>query len=138
MKPVIILVAGLAAGAVAAAPPAMKPGLWEVTMSMEMSGMPQSMPATTVKHCYRPEEVKDLRKTLPKQQGDCQVSDWKQTGNTASWKMSCSGQMPMTMTGNMTYDGDRYGGVIRATLNHGGQTMNMTQKIDARRLGDCP
>lgn len=138
MKRVLILVTGLAAGAVGAAPPAMKPGLWEVTTSMEMPGMPQAMPPAKMQHCYRPDEVKDLRKTLPEQQkANCKTSDWKQSGNTATWKMSCGGEMPMTMTGSMTYDGDRYGGVIKATMDHGGQKMNMTQKIDARRIGDC-
>lgn len=99
--------------------------------------MPPSVPPTRVQHCYRPEEVQDLRRTLPPQNADCTLSDWKQSGNTATWKMSCGGEMPMTMAGTMTYAGDRYHGVIQATMNRGGQTMRMTQRIDARRLGDC-
>lgn len=137
MRRLLLAVAGLAAAAAGAALPAMEPGFWEITVRMEVSGMPQSMPASTFRRCYRPEEVKDLRRTLPDQKGDCTVSDWKQSGNTASWKTRCGGEMPMTLSGNMTYHGDRYGGVIEATMNHGGQSMSMTQKIDARRIGDC-
>jgi hypothetical protein len=137
MKRGFLLVAGLTAGAVGAAPSEMQPGLWEVTMTMEMAGMPQAMPPTKMQQCYRPEEVQDLRKTVPQREENCKLSDWKQSGNKVSWKMNCSGESTMNLVGNMTYAGDRYNGVIKSTMNYGGQSMDMTQKIDARRIGDC-
>lgn len=139
MKRVCVLCLGLVASAVAAAPPVMKPGLWEMTLSMEMSGMPQGMrsiPPTTTRHCYRAEDIKDLRRTVPKQK-NCKVENWKQSGNTVSWRMSCSGTSITTMTGSVTYSGDSYSGVGKATMNMGGQTVHMTQKYQARRIGDC-
>ncbi|BAU47499.1 hypothetical protein SVA_0920 [Sulfurifustis variabilis] len=140
MRRLFMLLAGVAAGGMAAAaPPAMKPGLWEITTSMEMPGMPRSMPPTKIKRCYRAEEVQDLRRTLPEQQkANCTTSDWKQSGNTVNWTVSCGGDTPMTMTGSMTYAGDRYSGVSRMRMSQGGQVMHMTQKYDARRIGDCP
>ena len=140
MKRVFVLFAALAAGAVGSAPPHMKPGLWETTVSVEMSGMPpgmpQSVPPTTVQHCYRPKDTKDLRSTVPKK-SNCAVSDWKETGNTVTWTMKCSGAAAMTMTGKMTYNGDRYSGVGKATMDMGGRSMQMTQNFQARRVGDC-
>lgn len=106
-------------------------------MTMEMAGMPQAMPPTKMQQCYRPEEVQDLRKTVPQQKENCKLSDWKQLGNKVSWKMNCGGESTMSLVGNVTYAGDRYNGVIKSTMNHGGQSMDMTQKIDARRIGDC-
>jgi hypothetical protein len=139
MKRVCVLCLSLVAGAVAAAPPAMKPGLWEMTLSMEMSGMPQGMqpmPPTTTRHCYRAEDIKDLRRTVPKQT-NCKMEHWKESGNTVSWRMSCSGTAMTTMTGSVTYSGDSYSGVGKATMNVGGRTVHMTQKYQARRVGDC-
>lgn len=136
MKRLAVFIAGLTLSAVCLAAPRMTPGLWEMTSSMEGAGMPQ-MPPTKFQHCYRPEDVKDLRRTIPEKNKDCQVSDWKESGNTVTWKMSCTGKAPMTGTGRITYAGDRYEGVNKITMAHGSQSMTMTQKYVARRLGDC-
>ena len=107
-------------------------------MSMEVQGMPGGMPATKLQHCYKAEDIKDLRKTVPKQTNSkCDVADWKQSGNTVTYSMSCSGPTAATMTGNMTYAGDRYSGSSKISMNQGGRMMHMTQKFDARRIGDC-
>jgi len=133
LLPILVFV-----GTVGAAPPPMKPGLWEMTMSMEMQGMPGGMPATKLQHCYKAEDLKDLRETVPKQTNSkCHVADWKQSGNTITYTMNCKGPTAMTMTGNMTYAGDHYSGSAKISMNQGGQMVNMTQKFNARRLGDC-
>lgn len=136
MRRFLVLLAGLSAGGVVAASPVMKPGLWEVTTSMEVQGMPKGMPPMKTQHCYRPEDVKDLRKTMP-EQANCKVDDWKQSGNTVTWKTSCSGEMAGTMTGSIKYAGETYSGVNKFNLSRGGQSMQMTQKFDARRIGAC-
>jgi hypothetical protein len=41
----------------------------------------------------------------------------------------------MKGTGSMTYQGDRYSGVNRMTMNQGGQAMTMN--YSGRYLGDC-
>jgi hypothetical protein len=104
MKRIFLLLSMLAViNAVGAAPPPMKPGLWEMTISMEMQGMPGSMPATKLQRCYKAEDLKDLRETVPKQTNSkCHVADWKQSGNTITYTMNCRGPTAMTMPGNMT------------------------------------
>jgi hypothetical protein len=142
MKYVLIVFAVSAASTAGAAPPMMKPGLWETIVSVEMSGVPgmpkgmQSAPPTTVRHCYRASDTKDLRGTLPKQ-SNCEIANWKESGKTVTWTMNCGGPSAMTMTGSMTYAGDSYSGVGKATMNMGGQSMQMTQNFKARRVGDC-
>ncbi len=37
----------------------------------------------------------------------------------------------------LTAAGDRYNGAIKSTMNYAGQSMDMTQKIDVRRIGNC-
>ncbi len=35
----------------AAAPPSLQPGLYEISVQMEMKGMPMKMPASSFRHC---------------------------------------------------------------------------------------
>lgn len=138
MKRIAIFVAGLVLSAAIAAAPRMTPGLWEMTMSMEGAGMPQGMtPPMKFQHCYRAEDLKDMRNTVPEKNPNCTISDWKESGNTVTWKMSCTGKNAMTSSGRITYAGDSYTGVNKMTMNHGGQPMTMTQKYTAKRVGDC-
>lgn len=136
MKRAVVLLVGVFAGAAVGAPPAMKPGLWEITTTVAIAGMPQGMPPTKIQHCYRAADIKDLRRTLPKQ-SNCKVVEWQQSGNTISYKMTCSGEAAGTMIGRLTYASDRYHGVGKISMNQGGHVMQMTQKYDARRIGDC-
>lgn len=109
----------------------MKPGLWEITTSMEMPGMPFQPPPSTVRHCYTPEEVK--AQPVP---GDeqCKVTDLKSSGNKTSWKFVCTGEAASKGEGEITYRGDSaYEGKSRMETE--GMTMNM--KYKAKRLGDC-
>lgn len=133
MKRMVVLAAGLALAAAVAAAPRMKPGLWEMISTMEGAGMPSAMPPMTFRHCYRPEDIKDLRNTVPQKNPSCKVTDWKESGDTVTWKMACTGANAMTGGGRITYAGDRYTGVNTMTTSRG----TMTQRYTARRVGEC-
>lgn len=134
MRRVLVLFVGLFAGAVGAAPPAMKPGLWELTLHVQMQGVSRGMPATRLQHCYHAEDIKDLRRTIPNQ-SNCKVADWKQSGNTITYRMSCASGM--AATGKVIFAGDHFTGVVDVDLVQAGHPMHMTQKYDARRIGNC-
>lgn len=139
MKPRLALLSLFAATAssVLAAPPNMQPGLWEITMKSEMPGMPMQMPAQTIRHCYKKEEIKESKDALP---GDksCKVDDFKESGNTVRWKSTCKMDGgTMVGTGEVTYAGNTYSGSMTMVGDSGGRKMNMTQKYSAKRLGDC-
>jgi hypothetical protein len=121
-------------------------GKWEVKAEIEMPNMPNmpagmQMPAFTTTQCITPEEAKDPQKSMP--QGgrggrgavpeNCKVSDYKVDGNKVSWSMKCEPPQEMTGTGEFTYSGDTYTGVM--TMNRGGQMMTM--KYSGKRIGDC-
>jgi hypothetical protein len=123
-------------------------GNWEVTMTMEMAGMPQgmSMPPIKTTQCITPEEAKDPAKTVPQRPAgrggaanpdDCKVSDYKQDGNKISWAMKCEGAQPMAGTGEFIYTGDTYTGTMKMDMARGGQPMAVTMKYNGKRLGDC-
>jgi hypothetical protein len=134
------LLIALIAGPAAALAAGMQPGLWEITSSMEVSGMNMKMPSYTFQHCYTPSEVSDAKKIVPRdpQQNKCQVTDVKQSGDTVSWKMICTGEHAMTGNGAITFGSNSYSGTTQLSMaSEGGMTMNMLQKYSGKRLGDC-
>ncbi len=63
------------------------------------------------------------------------MTDYKLTGNTATYKMACKEPVPLNMTGEMKYAGtDAYTGTMTIDMG-GGQTMAFA--IEAKRIGDC-
>ena len=112
-------------------------GRWEVTMEMEMPGMPMKMPPMKTIQCVTKEQADDPNQSVPKGQpdknGDCKVSDYKVAGNKVTWTTTCTGKNASTSTGEMTYAGDSYTGVMKTKT---GDT-EMTMKYAGKRLGDC-
>src|SRR3989338_7629472 len=77
----------------------MHEGLWEISTKMEMPNMPQmpkgmpGMGETTMKHCYRKEDVRDDKKIVPQGQndGNCTVKNVNVSGNKVAWEVQCKG-----------------------------------------------
>ena len=114
----------------------MRPGNWQVTMRMNMPGMGE-MPPMTQTHCVTADMLKDPQGAVPKgpEGGDCKISDYKLTASTATYKLTCTQPMAMTMNGEMKYSGtDAYTGTM--TMDANGQKMTMA--FDAKRTGECP
>ena len=120
----------------AAAQNPMRPGRWEVTVQMEMPNMPMKMPPTKTTQCITAAQLKDPNTAVPTGAANpnaCKVSDYKTVGNTVSWKMACSGAEPLTGSGEMTFDGDTYVGLMKMSMSQG----EMTMKYAGKRVGDC-
>jgi hypothetical protein len=104
--------------------------LWETTSQMVMPGMPFSPPPTRLKIC------KSAQWHQPPPGGDasCTTTNYQVVGNKATWAMQCSGDMPMTGTGEMTFAADgSYTGVITATA----EGMTMTINLSGKKIGSC-
>ncbi|MBK5273541.1 MAG: DUF3617 family protein [Desulfuromonadales bacterium] len=110
----------------------MKEGLWELTTSMELPGMPMKMPPQVAKHCYTREEVSDQKKVISRDK-ECTVTDFTTTGNKVTWKMTCTGKNAGTFSGETVFKADSY--VSNMKMQTQGQ--NMTMKVNAKRLGNC-
>ena len=133
----VVLVLGLTWTALAQMQSPMREGNWEVTMKMSMPGMTTELPPMKQVQCVTAEMIKDPMASVPKGPGggDCKVSDYKFTANTATYTMVCTKPAPMTAVGEMKYSGtDAYTGTL--VVDSGGQKMSMA--YDAKRLGDCP
>jgi len=107
-----------------------KDDLWEMTMKVEMEGMPTTMPARTEKMCIPPGRDEAM---VPKGDESCRMVDAKRSGNKFTFKIVCSGREKMTGEGEFTYAGDRMSGTMRMK----GERINMTQTLTGRRIGNC-
>lgn len=122
----------------------MKEGLYETKMDMDMSGM-TGMPANmgkqshTFQHCVTAQDIEKgkMGRSDGKMPEDCEVKDMKMSGNRASYKMECKGQMQMTADNTITFRDDGYTMDMKMAMNQGGQPMNMTQHMESKYLGAC-
>ena len=107
------------------------PGIeWETTSQMVMTGLPFSPPLTRLKVCT------PRVWTRPPPSGDqtCVNSDFTRVGNKVTWTMQCSGDMPMTGEGEITFQGtDSYTGAINATA----EGMTITINLTGTKIGTC-
>ena len=132
----LVLIVGMMFPAVAMADGTpMREGLWEITTTMEMPGMPFQPPPAKSRHCYTKEELRDAKKRVPSARGDCTVTDLKYSGKKMVWKVACTGENKGTGEGEMVYQSDSaYEGKMKFDM----QEMSMTSRYKARRVGECP
>jgi hypothetical protein len=111
------------------AAPNMEDGLWEITSTVDMPGMPaKSFTHTT---CLTKE------KAVPQTaQSECTMKDVKTQGNTVTWTVVCKEGMG-TSTGKITYAGTTMDGVIETTVKSNGKTMTMKSTMKGKRIGPC-
>lgn len=117
------------------------PGLWEMTVQMQIEGISTSMPAQTVQQCVTQAELAKNR-GIPKPQthGDvtCKTTSMNRSGNTLRWTMACTGQSAMQMDGIMTFDSHKaYHSTVHMTGTMQGRQIRMTQSLQGKRIGEC-
>ena len=130
----------------------MKPGLYEYKMEMDMGqvpGMPPGMgkQSHTFQHCVTAEDIdkgtvgKGRDNRMPE---NCQVKDFKMSGNTATYTMACKGSgngkgppMDMTSDNRITFRDGGYDMDMKMAMDQGGRMMNMTQHMQGRLVGPC-
>ena len=105
---------------------------YDITIKMEMPGM--AMPPMSQRTCVKKGgSDQDL---IPRQD-NCRVSDTTRSGSRLTFKMTCTGNNPMTGNGDFTFVANGYNGQIRMKGKMEGQDVAMTQTIEARRVGGC-
>lgn len=124
-----------APSAPAAAAPSvnLQDGEWEITMKVEMPGMPaEAMMPHTIKTCLtRDNYVPETNQ----QQSDCTVENQKIDGNTVSWTVVCK---ETTSKGTITYAGDSMEGLMESTTKVEGKAINTKMTMSGKRVGPCP
>ena len=111
------------------------PGKWQVSVEMEMVGIPHKVPPTSFTHCITKEDVeKGADGLVPKnaKETDCKYTDVSIKDGTVSWKVACPSKN-VTGEGKMTYKSESYTGTVHMKMGE----MEMNQKFTGKRVGDC-
>ena len=106
---------------------------WEMTMKVEMPGMPAGMAGMmggqTSKLCMLKGQEKEPAKS--KENKDCTMSDLKYSGNTTSFKMKCTGKNAMTGDAVLTHTPNSFSQKMNMQTKNG----NMTMVSNGKRIG---
>ena len=104
--------------------------LWDTTSQMAMQGMPFAMPPNKLKLCL----PRVWTRPPPGGDSSCVNSNFVRSANRATWDMTCTGDHPMTGTGEMTFDAQgNYSGAIHATS----EGMTITINLTGTKVGTC-
>ena len=133
----LLLCAALLAPQCANAQEQLREGLWEITVRMEIGGQPASAAPLVVRQCLNQQSAQDLMTQLTGAAGGCQVSDLQQEGNRARWNLTCSGQIELTGSGEVTMTAGGFDGTLNAMIGMGGTSVPIMQTFGARRVGEC-
>jgi hypothetical protein len=133
----------------------LRPGRWETTMKVDMSGMPgmANMPPEVAKQmqaamnrtvtstsCLTPEQVKKPGpEVFAGADKRCTYDHFSMAGGKIEAKMTCKeGGVSSTMTMSGTYSADHYTAQNSVTVADGGGRGTTTKAtLDSRRVGDC-
>ena len=109
----------------------MQDGLWEITTTVEMAGVPAGMiKPQTFTTCL---SKSDYVPKTPKET-DCTIKDVKTEGNTVTWTVVCK---DATMKGRITYAGTTYDGTMETSMKQEGKDMTVKTTMKGKHLGPC-
>jgi hypothetical protein len=108
--------------------------LWDVTMKMEMPGMPMAMPPRTSQVCKKKAAGNEA---LMKGDPNCRMSNVRTAGNKTSFVFTCTGEHAMTGEGEITATGDTFDSRMHLKSTAKGQEFEMTQTSTGKRVGQC-
>jgi len=128
------LCVALLPGALSAAE--MREGLWEVSVEAELGGQPVSSTPMVVRQCMDQQGVQDMLTKLGGE-GTCKISDLNQVGSHARWNVSCSGQTEASGTAEADFGAEEFSGRMDLDVTINGQSVPITQRLKARRVGEC-
>jgi hypothetical protein len=116
------------------AAPNYQEGLWEMTTTVNMPGMPKEMMRPMKNQVCM---TKDNAVPQPKEKGEqqCKMTDQKTVGNKVSWTMTCKNGT--VSKGDITYSKTSFSGTQTTVTNQGGKPMTMKSTMSGKYLGPC-
>ena len=108
----------------------MKAGLWEITITTQ-----NGQTLGVEQKCYMPKDIDDMEKMLKGAAGKvdqpCSYSDYKESGGTVTYKMTCrfGGGTPKTSLVTSTFNGDTTTGTITSS--------GTVSTVNGKRVSNC-
>lgn len=139
---ILFFAAALAAsGPAGAQTPNVEPGQWRFESRVQFSGDFQ-MPEQTNEagRCLTREEIeRGAESMVGDPQNQCEVAESEVSASGMRYTLRCAagGREAMTMTGEMSFHGDRIEGTSSGEIQAAGRTMRMEMQMRGERVGDC-
>ena len=135
MKKIYILALCLAPSLVLADDPT--PGKWSISKNstVTISGRTQSMPQPPIEACLDQQQLaKAVAEGLKPQGQSCTMVDQKTLPDGVSYRMSCTGERPVEVTGENHVSATSF--ESKMTMN-AAPVMTSTLELSAKRVGGC-
>jgi hypothetical protein len=138
----VALVAGawLAAGHAAIAD-GIAPGEWKLTETIVMNG--NKMAPQTRTRCLSPEQAGDTAATFSPEyrtvNSGCERAEFNSSATALRWRMLCTGQMDMDVSGDFTFDNPKHytATIVSKGAMAGREFVNTSVSIEGEHVGDC-
>jgi uncharacterized protein DUF3617 len=139
LGPSIHILLGLAVAAeeAPAARPRLAPGLWEISVRLDIPDSPVQEAIQTYRHCYTEKELADARNSVPPAGPGCAVLDYRIEGERATWSLRCAGPDAVTGSGEMIFGSRAYAATVWNEMKEKGRILRVTQKIRGKWIGEC-
>jgi hypothetical protein len=125
------------------------PGEWKVTETFVMNGN-KTAPQTTTR-CLSPEQARDTAATfspefhtmttpLPTgERSECARAELNSTATALRWRMQCTGQMDMDVSGDFVFDTPKHytATIVSKGTNARREFVNTSVSIEGEHVGDC-
>jgi Protein of unknown function (DUF3617) len=128
-------------GATFAAGDGIAPGEWKLTETVVMNG--QATPTQTRTRCLSAEQAGDTAATFTPEYGavtsGCSRVEFKSTATALNWRMQCTGQMEMDVTGDFTFDTPKHysARIVSKGAVGGREFVNSSVAIEGEHIGEC-
>jgi hypothetical protein len=139
MRSPLLLACFLLVCAVRADDAALKPGFYEVTVTLEMPNVVTGIGPGTVHRCVTAADLASGNAFGVLGENpirSCPIADYSISANRALYRITCPGPNAPSAVGAFDFATTSYRGVI--TMNMGGKNMTMSERQRGRRIGACP
>jgi hypothetical protein len=119
-----------------------QPGLWKIISRIEANGA--MSPSQQSSKCFTAEQARDLVTTFSPAptmiNSECGKLESSLDGDRLKWRLVCTGQLNMEITGDYTFrEGAQFAAIVRNTTSMGGMPMSdSVTTLYAERVSDCP
>jgi hypothetical protein len=134
MRPLMIVLIALSPMAAQAAD--VQEGLWDISLTMTTQG--QSFGPYNKQQCFTKADTQDPSRLFAESTGGCEYTNKKYFGNQFNFNVRCTGNIPLSGTGQVEFSSDRFRGSMNLTAQMaGGPSVESVSEISGKRLGDC-
>jgi len=125
----------------ASAAPTLQPGLYDISMQFVMKGLPIQLPVTRFQQCVTAQDVANGMAYASSENKDCTIRNLNQSGDKVVYEFNCASQQGgprMIGRANGISHATGYDVMMEGRFDPAIEGMReFSQKLNARRLGDC-